>query len=113
MDRIGQAVGLLDAGCAGLQVDAVEADSIVELHRLLVRAERLAAGAKVRLARRMVEAPGVTAANAAATLARENGTTVSEARRQMNISENLDAHPELDAALGAGALSLEQPFMCG
>jgi hypothetical protein len=97
--------------CARLEPDAVPADEVDVLHARLATVERLVAGARVRLARRVDAVGGWRAAgerSAAHAIARATGCSVARARAEVDTSRRLASLAATDSAVASGALSLEQ-----
>ncbi len=101
----------LRAACARLDPDVVPAAAAPPLWALLDAVERLAAGAKVRLARR-VETSGVGGRGgelgAARWMAQRSGTSVGQAAAQLAASTRVARLAGTDAALASGVLSAAQ-----
>jgi hypothetical protein len=98
----------LRALCGGLDPDAVTVPEVAASFEALDRIARLAAGAKVRLARRLDDADVARAGGARDTvefLARATGTSVVAARDTLLTSRRLADQPATDAAVAAGRLS--------
>lgn len=97
--------------CAGLDPDAVPVPEVVDLYDDLVAIEHLAAGAKLRLLRKLAEAPmsfGPGVRSAEEEIARRSGTSVGKARDAISTSRRLQDQPATDEALRAGVLSEDQ-----
>jgi hypothetical protein len=99
------------AACADLDPDAVPAEAVDAVHARLAAVERLVAGARVRLARRVEAVGGWRSAgerSAAHAIARATGCSVARARAEVDTSRRLAGLTATDAAVAAGSLSLEQ-----
>lgn len=95
----------------GLDADAVSGPAAGELWAALDRIERLAAGGKTLLARRLADAHVPDRAGvktAAEDLARRGGTTVGAARNALDTSSRLPELPRVEAAVRRGELSPAQ-----
>jgi hypothetical protein len=99
--------GIVDS----LDPDAVSGPAAGEMWAALDRIERLAAGGKTLLARRLADAHApdrVGVKTAAEDLARRGGTTVGAARDALDTSSRLSDLPRVDAAVRRGDLSPAQ-----
>jgi hypothetical protein len=97
--------------CVALDPDAVPLPEAVAIYESLARTEKLIAGARVRLTRKLEEAGTAGARgerSAADVIARVNGTNGRTARDELDTSKRLAGQPQLDAALANGELSTEQ-----
>jgi hypothetical protein len=106
--RLGRELGAL---CSGLDPDAVPLPEVTALWSAFDALERLAAGAKCRLARRVEESRSWAATGArspAEHLAQLSGTTTGRARGALETSKALAGLPRADAAVAAGELSDQQ-----
>jgi hypothetical protein len=94
--------------CEALDPDAVPLPGVVALFSALERIAKLAAGAKLRLARKLDDAGAAAASGARDTaeyLAAHTGTSIVAARDALVTSRRLVDQPATDAALAAGQLS--------
>ncbi|HET6918942.1 MAG TPA: DUF222 domain-containing protein, partial [Jiangellaceae bacterium] len=96
---------------ARLDPDMLSGQSAQSWWYALDRIERLAAGGKTLLARRLASAHSPSRSgqkSAAETMARDAGTSVGAAKDALNISERLSELAKVDAALRRGELSQAQ-----
>jgi Domain of unknown function (DUF222) len=96
---------------ARLDPDMLSGQSAQSWWYALDRIERLAAGGKTLLARRLAAAHSPSRSgqkSAAETMARDAGTSVGAAKDALNISERLSELAKVDAALRRGELSQAQ-----
>jgi hypothetical protein len=94
--------------CEALDPDAVPLPEVAGLFGDLERIERLAAGAKLRLLRRVDDAEVAVQAGDRSTaewVARATGTTVGAARELLDTSQRLVTQAATDAAIARGMLS--------
>ena len=94
--------------CAALDPDAVPVPDVVGLFGALDRIVRLAAGAKLRLLRRIDDADIALAGGDRSTVewvARETGVAIGAARDALETSRRLGEHVAVDAAAAHGQLS--------
>ena len=101
----------LRAECEALDPDAVPLPEVVGLFGALDRIARLAAGAKLRLLRRVDDANVASAGGDRSTaewVARETGVAVGAARDALETSRRLTDQAAVDAAVARGQLSDEQ-----
>jgi hypothetical protein len=101
----------LQAACEGLDPDSVPLPEVIGLFDTLVAVEHLAAGAQLRLLRRLDEAhldfgPGVRSTEE--EIARRKGTSVRDTQESMAASKRLRDQAGTDDALRKGQLSDEQ-----
>lgn len=97
--------------CDGLDPDAVPLVEVAPMFRELERIARLAAGAKLRLLRKLDDAGTARASGArdsAEFVAEAAGTSVGAARDAIATSKRLAEQRDTDAALRRGELSEEQ-----
>jgi hypothetical protein len=98
--------------CARLDPDSLDRADVDAVHAgLNARVERLVAGARVRLARRVEAVGGWRAAgerSAAHAIARAAGCSVARARAEVEASQRLAGLAATDAAVASGALSADQ-----
>lgn len=97
--QIRQAVALMRA--AGLLVEEISPADASELAALFGEAERVAAAAALRCARRVGR-------GAAGLLATVTGTAQGTARRKLETAEAIETAPEIAAAFSRGELSSDQ-----
>ena len=94
--------------CEGLDPDAVPLPEALVVFADLDEIERLVAGAKLRMARRVDDAGAATAAGARSTaeyLAAKTGTSVGAAQDLLVASQRLASQDYVDAAVAKGQLS--------
>jgi hypothetical protein len=100
----------------GLDAEVLEPASATALVEWFAEVERLAAAGKALAARR-VETSGAWRASgersAADWLAARTGSTLSDARRALEVAAHVEAAPKTDDALRAGALTLQQAEAVG
>ena len=101
----------LEAFCAALDPDSVPVPEALGLYERLVAMEHLVAGAKLRMLRRVDEAPldfGPGVRSKEEEIARRSGTSVRDAQEAMKTSKRLAEQQGTDDALRKGQLSEEQ-----
>jgi hypothetical protein len=101
----------LAALCAALDPDAIPLPDVPDVWASLAAMERLVAGAKVRLARRVEESrtwKREGERSAAHWLARRAGTSVTEAQGTLETSKRLEQLAHTDGAVQRGELSAAQ-----
>jgi hypothetical protein len=111
MEEVRSLATALRGVCAALDPDSVPLPEAPTLWAALDEVERLAAGAKLRLSRRVAEArtwAGAGDRSPAHWLARQAGTSVESARRALATSAQVAGLAGVDAALAAGSLSAVQ-----
>ncbi len=103
--------------CARLDPDSVPLPEVSGVWKSLDSLERLAAGAKCRLAARVEQSRtwrDKGERSAAEWMAHQSGTTTGRSRACLEASKSLRGLPETDAALAAGELSDQQTeAICG
>jgi hypothetical protein len=109
--EVGKVKSDLAALCTALDPDSVPLPGVTSLWTSFDVIERLAAGAKTRLARRVEESRSWSAKGArspAEHLAQLSGTTTGRARAALENSKRLAALPGTDEAVAKGELSEQQ-----
>ncbi len=109
--NVGKVRSDLAALCSALDPDSVPLPEVTPLWESFDAMERLVAGAKCRLARRVEESRSWAdkgARSPAEHLGAISGTTTGRARAALEASKALAALPEADAAVAKGELSDQQ-----
>jgi hypothetical protein len=97
--------------CAALDPDSVPLPEVVDLYEQFIAMENLAAGAKLRLVRKLDEAPmpfGPGVRSKEEEIARRSGSSVRDAQEAMKTSKRLRGQAGTDDALRKGELSEDQ-----
>lgn len=108
---VGKVHSDLAALCSTLDPDAIPLPEVTTIWKTFEAMERLAAGAKCRLARRVEESRSWQSRGArspAEHQAQLAGTTTGRARSALETSKRLAALPEADEAVAKGELSEQQ-----
>ena len=111
LDELCDLQARLEGACRGLDPDSVPLPEVADFFDTFVLIERLAAGARLRLLRRLDEAPmnfGPGIRSKEEEIARRSGSSEAKARESMAASKRLPDQAGTDDALRRGELSEEQ-----
>jgi hypothetical protein len=111
LDQLGQAVTTLEAVASRLEPDALDADRAARAYALCAQGERLLAGVRLLVSRRVEQAGAWTGSgcrSAAEWLALSAGSSFGRAARDLETAAALERLPATADAVRAGRLSEAQ-----